>query len=128
MTNTTKLFDLAELAEAAYANFTNFNTSTPPSDIKIKLVASSFTEVQATEFAKHWKVVHHQADTVGGFSGTLFQRIENDPISGYQAGQLVYAVRGTAGPSDLTTDTGDISIDGLALDQIVCQTASNTFH
>lgn len=131
MTATTKLFELAQLAEASYADLQNsVNNSTNLIKALIDKKANGdykFSESQATEFASHWKVIHHQPNTSGflgtalhAFSGTLFERIDDDPISGYQAGQLVYATRGTEPlDGDLLTDVGDISADGLALDQIV---------
>ncbi|MCD2452583.1 putative Ig domain-containing protein [Methylicorpusculum oleiharenae] len=120
MTNVAKVFELAQLAEASYANFIALNVN-----LKDELKNASFNDMafsisQADEFALHWKVVSHQPDTDSGFSATLFQRIDDDPVSGYQADQFFYAIRGTAGNSDLLgADLGDIVQDGLALDQLV---------
>ena len=48
------------------------------SDIQKALIkgnehASKFTETQATDFTTHWKVVAQKPNTTTGFSGTLFQ-------------------------------------------------------
>lgn len=123
MTNITKLFELAQLAEASYADFTK-------SDKKAALISENFSSAQADDFLSNWQDIHHQKDTSGvlgelfhGFSATLFEYIgeDNSANGGYKPGDLVYAVRGTAGVvSDLIpTDGGDIVLDGLALDQIV---------
>ncbi|MFI3158147.1 MAG: calcium-binding protein, partial [Methylococcaceae bacterium] len=128
MTNSTQLFDLAQLAEASYAEFNLFADNND--GVITALIAKGFASAQATELTNHWQVIHHQQDTTGilgevfsGFSATLFEYIgeDNSANGGYKPGDLVYAVRGTAGVvSDLIpTDGGDIVLDGLALDQIV---------
>ena len=135
MTNTTKLFDLAQLAEASYAIFdpSVYRNSQKLIDRLVNLQndgSYDFSATQAAELTNHWQVIHHQQDTTGilgevfsGFSATLFEYIgeDNSANGGYKPGDLVYAVRGTAGVvSDLIpTDGGDIVLDGLALDQIV---------
>lgn len=123
MTATTKLFELGQLAEASYADFTvaSVNGTINPDTMSKALDNSSlFSLSQANEFAAHWQVASHQPDTSNGFSATLFQRIDDDPISGYISGQYVYAIRGTMGSDDLfVADGGDIVMDGLAIDQII---------
>jgi hypothetical protein len=81
----------------------------------------AFSATQASEFAEHWRVVHHQSNTESGFSATLFERIDDDPLGGFQAGELVYAIRGTEAGTigDISADVGDIMLDGLAINQIV---------
>lgn len=122
MTQVTKLFELGQLSEASYANLVSNMT---PSALIIQLQNAGFNDMkfsatQAAEFADNWQVATHQADTASGYSGTLFRYIGNDPNSGFANGQYVYAIRGTAGETDLVgADGGDIVLDGLALDQIV---------
>jgi len=113
MIDSKKIYELAQLAEASYADF---QIADPARGLQL----IKFSDTQASEFVKHWRVVAHQHNTESGFSATLFQRIDTDPVTGFQAGQYVYAVRGTEpGLQDLSTDLGDIVADGLALDQIV---------
>jgi hypothetical protein len=130
MTNTTKLFALAQLAEASYAEFDKFSGDAIYSDTEIRNALINlqedgdynFSDTQATTFADNWRVVHHQQNLTSGFSATLFEYIGNDPNSGFTAGELVYAPRGTEGVFSLdlwVADLGDIVTDGLALDQIV---------
>ncbi len=84
-----------------------------------------FQKAQANAFLSHWQVLDHQPNTASGFSGTLFQRIDDDPINGYEAGDLVFALRGTE--TGLTTILDDlyradymgIVANGLAFRQIV---------
>lgn len=66
MTNTKKLFELAQLAEASYAEFNLFG-------VNEALQKTKFSSTQATEFAAHWSVASHQANTGSGFSATLFE-------------------------------------------------------
>ncbi|MFZ3086872.1 MAG: putative Ig domain-containing protein [Methylotenera sp.] len=115
MTNTLKFFDLVQLAEASYADFTNSN-------MEQALLDSKFSANQAAEFAKHWRAVDHIPDTWSGFSGTLFQRIDADSVSGYQANAYVFAIRGSTPDNlgiDFRADLGDIFIDGVAYEQVV---------
>lgn len=116
MTEANKLFEFAELAEASYADFANLSPKAA-----LTTSGSSFSSTQAEGFLNHWRIVYHQPDTTEGFSATLFQRIDTDPIGGFQAGQYVYAIRGTSEILiDLVgADANDIATDGLALDQIV---------
>lgn len=57
--------------------------------------ASKFTELQATNFVKHWTVVAQQADTTTGLSGTLFRCTADDPSTGAKDGELVMSFRST---------------------------------
>lgn len=115
-------FQQAQLAEAAYADFLKPNIT-----IEQALRNEGFSESQATAFVAHWKVVDQYpapltilgVEIGSGFSGTLFQRIDDDPISGAKAGEYSFAVRGTAGATDLVADASDVLTDGIALDQVV---------
>lgn len=118
------LFQQAQLAEAAYADFWDENSNqvlVDAGDIKDALLAldPAFSETQAQQFIEEWEVVAHQPDTETGFSATLFRRLMADPISGYEIGDYAYAIRGTAGVTDLQEDLGNIVPDTLALEQIV---------
>ena len=117
MTNTLQLFELAQLAEASYAHYWDEKTNKviqADDDIVAAIIASGFSQnpsdpnasTQASELTQHWRVVSHQPNTANGFSATLFQRIDDDPIAGFQAGQYVYAIRGTEpdNSADLSTD------------------------
>lgn len=77
------LFQQAQLAEAAYANFwdSNFNSLISNSeDVKKALIATTFSDTQATEFIKHWRVISQYTATGlfgqtwlgSGFSATVF--------------------------------------------------------
>lgn len=122
---TNSLFEQAQLAEAAYANFWDDITNTLITD-QAKVIAAlkgedgdGFSETQAQEFTNNWEIISHQPDTDTGFSATLFRRKTDDPVSGYKAGDYVYAIRGTAGIVDFQEDLGNIVADTLALEQIV---------
>lgn len=120
--DTTTLYQQALLAEVAYADFAtaiNSDGSFDSGKTKTALIAKGLSPVQADEFTTNWKVISHQPDTDSGFSATLFQRITADPIAGYKIGDYSYAVRGTAGLTDLAEDISNIAQDGLALEQIV---------
>lgn len=115
MTDALRLFDLAQLAEASYADFTS-------SDKKQALKDEGFSETQATEFLTHWQVVNQMPDTIHGFSATLFQRVDSDPLTGAQAGDYAFAIRGSTPDNlgiDFQIDASDIFADGIALDQMV---------
>ena len=76
MTTTTKMFELAQLAEASYALLEG--TENNSNLLKARLIAQNgdnydFSLTQATEFAAHWSVASHQANTGSGFSATLFE-------------------------------------------------------
>jgi hypothetical protein len=83
MTNTKKLFELAELAEASYAKFNLFG------QLENALTDSKFSQIQATAFAAHGRVASHQSNTGSGFSATLFE----DTTA---SGNYTLAIRGTA--------------------------------
>lgn len=117
-------YELSQLAEAAYANLLNDSGGQiiDRRDLENHLRASSFSAKQAEQFASHWQVVHHLPNTESGFSGTVFRRIDTDPVAGYQAGDLVFALRGTEGAfsRDLwLADIHEIVGNGLAYSQII---------
>ena len=121
--NTTELYDLGLLAEVAYGNFINDEGKVIIVENDIKKILQGkdidgvenfnlkLSKTQAEAFITDWQIVAHQTDTETGFSATLFQYKET--------GEQVYSIRGTAGGTDLSTDVGDIVIDGLAIHQIV---------
>src|SRR5579885_55084 len=123
MSHTTSLFDQIQLAEASYANLFDTNTQstiTNPDDVKQSLVnkqpdgSYDFSEVQATEFIQHWKVVNHQPNEPSGFSATLFESID-------RPGEYTLAFRGTEqfNADILSADFGGITLQGAAFNQIV---------
>ena len=115
------LFQQAQLAEAAYADFSN-----PDVTVFQALLNEGMSDAQATDFLAHWQVVDHLPNTDSGFSGTVFRRIDDDPVTGLKAGDLVFAMRGTEG-TDLQgayddlyqTDFNEIVKNGLAFRQII---------
>ncbi|MDR3158363.1 MAG: hypothetical protein LBU11_04990 [Zoogloeaceae bacterium] len=118
--NTKDLFDYAELAEASYVRFDLLKKDFSDESVKTALTTKEadgkeykgeFSATQADDFVAKWQVVSHIPDTDSGFSATLFREKET--------GKYVYALRGTAGKQDLSTDFGDLVIDGLAFFQIV---------
>jgi hypothetical protein len=50
--------------------------------------ASAFPEPLARTFADDWKILDQRINTGTGFSGTLFQRLNSDPLTGGRAGAL----------------------------------------
>jgi pimeloyl-ACP methyl ester carboxylesterase len=85
--------------------------------------SSKFTESEAIKFAAEWEVVDQRANTETGFSGTLFRRIKDDPVTGAKAGELVLSFRSTefiddAARDNLATNTYEIKNTGYAWGQI----------
>lgn len=129
MADTTKIFDMASLAEAAYATFVDGNGALLVSN-KVELIArlqdfqndgdKDFSKTQAEEFAKHYRVVGQRPNTPSGYSGTVFERLDD---SGAGTGEYVFAQRGTEPTTqiglDLAVDLDDLVTDGLAWTQIV---------
>lgn len=116
MSTIQNLFQQAQLAEAAYADFLKPDTTTEQA-----LQAEGMSATQAADFATHWEVVHHLPNTDSGFSGTLFRRRDNDPVSGLKAGDLVFALRGTeqVGLDLFQADFNELVKNGLAFRQII---------
>ena len=96
-------------------------------DIKQALIdgnnhASKFTATQADDFLTHWKVVAQCPNTTTGFSGTLFQCIQDDPATGAKAGELTISFRSTEFIDDAIRDsaaTNTSTGSGLAFQQFV---------
>ena len=85
--------------------------------------ASKFTDIQAKDFTDHWIVVDQRINTGTGFSGTLFQCIQDDPVTGAKAGELTISFRSTEFVDDavrdnLATNTLEIFKTGWAWGQI----------
>jgi hypothetical protein len=85
--------------------------------------SSKFTESEAIKFAAEWEVVDQRANTETGFSGTLFRRIKDDPVTGAKAGEFVLSFRSTefiddAARDNLATNTQEIKSTGWAWGQI----------
>jgi Ca2+-binding RTX toxin-like protein len=105
MTTANNLFVQTQLSEAAYADFSG-TTGT-----KQSLIASGFSDAQATEFVKEWSVVDHIPDTHNGFSATIFKN--------NSTGKYTLAIRGSTDPVDFDADRGIIVDDGIAAGQLV---------
>ena len=57
--------------------------------------SSKFSNAQAEQFAREWRVAAHQPNTNTGFSGTVFECLVTDPARGLVQGQLVMSFRST---------------------------------
>lgn len=111
MTTIQELFQQAQLAEAAYADFSDPNVSIIAA-LQNTNNGGSFTEAQATEFVKHWKVVNQVPDLASGFSATVFESLD-DP------GHYSLAIRGSLQWADFLEDAGIFATDGVAVSQVV---------
>ncbi|WP_141243668.1 calcium-binding protein, partial [Pseudomonas indica] len=87
--------------------------------------ASKFTptQVELSGLTSDWTVVEHLSNTSTGFSGTLFKRIKDDPITGAKAGELVMSFRSTeflddAARDNQATNAMEIKSFGWAFGQI----------
>jgi hypothetical protein len=56
---------------------------------------SRFTLPEAEYFADHWIVLDQRPNTLTGFSGTLFQCVQDDPRTGAKAGDRTISFRST---------------------------------
>lgn len=65
---------------------------------------SKFTTVQAENFIKHWRVLDQKLNTSTGFSGTLFECIADDPVTGAKVGERVLSFRSTEFIDDAARD------------------------
>ncbi|MCU7864187.1 MAG: hypothetical protein KZQ92_09455, partial [Candidatus Thiodiazotropha sp. (ex Lucinoma borealis)] len=101
------------LSDAAYADFRGALTETR---LKQLLTDSGFTQTQATDFVRHWRVADHQPDTASGFSATVFERLD-DSRNG--TGEFAIAMRGTMGLVDIGEDIFSLSVQGVAREQAV---------
>ncbi|MBV2090537.1 MAG: hypothetical protein KUF72_06575 [Candidatus Thiodiazotropha sp. (ex Ctena orbiculata)] len=115
-------YEYALLSEASYTDLEGIRDS---DDLKTALVNlnsivdedKGFSQIQAEDFVRHWRVAHHLPNTSTGFSATVFERVHNP-------GEFVFAMRGTEPTAqlgiDLTlADIADIGADGIALNQAI---------
>ncbi|MDA8452792.1 hypothetical protein M5C97_24620 [Acidovorax sp. NCPPB 3859] len=85
--------------------------------------ASKFVVSQAAKFAEGWQVLDQMANTSTGFSGTLFRRVRDDPVTGAKAGETVLSFRSTefiddAARDNKATNVLEIKETGFAWGQI----------
>ena len=114
----TRTFMNAEVSEASYADFRvalQPDGSYRTSDVIVALkniggTDKGFSQTQAADFVKHWRVASHQPDMASGFSATLFESLDNP-------GTYTLAIRGTTNAADLSTDIWGIGALGVARDQ-----------
>jgi hypothetical protein len=66
--------------------------------------ASRFTASEAEKFKTHWKVLDQLPNTPTGFSGALFECIEDDPATGAKKGEYVISFRSTEFIDDAVRD------------------------
>ena len=121
MINSLSLFEQAQLAEAACASFKGHTVD--KNEIRKALIENKFSNTQATEFLKHWRVADQYA-TAGtdkdnlltnkgsGFSATLFESLD-------RPGEYTFAIRGSIGLNDFKADLDLIFNSGIAAVQIV---------
>jgi len=97
-------FSGAVLSQASYADF-DFDAGYTVAKFRSHLVSQGFSESEADRIVSEWRVVDQKPNTVTGFSGTLFERIDE---SGAGTGEFYLAVRGTEpsiiNPADLISD------------------------
>ena len=126
MINSLSLFEQIQLAEAAYASFKG-KIGNNMADVGVALQdkdgGSEFSQTQAEEFLKHWRVADQYA-TAGtdkdnlltnkgsGFSATLFESLD-------RPGEYTFAIRGSIGANDFKADLDLIDNSGIAAVQIV---------
>ncbi|MDO4693498.1 MAG: hypothetical protein Q4A62_02575 [Eikenella sp.] len=85
--------------------------------------ASKFTENQAIEFSKSWKVIAHVGNTTTGFSATVFEALNDNTAAGIRAGDQVISFRSTefiddAARDNQATNTLEIADKGFAFGQL----------
>lgn len=86
--------------------------------------ASSFTDVQAQQFAQDWQLIAYQENTSTGFSGSVFKYTgATDPSKGLVHDQLVMSFRSTefiddAARDNQATNSLEIKETGWAFGQI----------
>ena len=127
--NTTKsnvIFSMTALAEASYTRFDGpevgvtteaknaLGESFQSTDLK-----GYFSASQANDFVKNWRLVAHQPNTATGFSGSVFERLNQ--TTGNGTGQYTLALRGTEElVLDLAVaDIGQLVGNGAAFDQVI---------
>lgn len=131
-----KIINYTLLSEAAYANFWDDKVDTQITDLKQIAFCLIDKEVGKTWLdpkgngeksainiiVDNYDIISHQPNTASGFSATLFQEFKRDRSGNIvEKGEYVLAIRGTEHKTkeDIGTDVGDITFDGLAVDQIV---------
>ncbi|MCG8090916.1 MAG: hypothetical protein JAY62_14295 [Candidatus Thiodiazotropha endolucinida] len=75
-------YEYALLSEASYADLEGIRDS---DDLKTALVNlngivdedKGFSQIQAEDFVRHWRVAHHLPNTSTEFSATVFERVDN---------------------------------------------------
>lgn len=130
MIDAANVSDYADLSLASYASFGvipvgGFLSGQALKAALQKASPEDWTTARADEFVKHWRAVDHVLDDGSwlddirtgnkGYSATIFERLDN----GVPTGEYVYAIRGTAGVTDLIEDVGNLVANGLAWEQIV---------
>ncbi|MCU7850517.1 MAG: hypothetical protein KZQ89_21605 [Candidatus Thiodiazotropha sp. (ex Lucinoma kastoroae)] len=114
-----EFYQQATISEASYSDFRVARLSDGSYDadlVKSELIGDGFTEIQATDFIRHWRVADHQPDTTSGFSATLFERLGD---GGSRTGEYTLAMRGTMGLTDIGEDIFSLSVQGIAREQAV---------
>ena len=96
------LFGITPLSPVG--TITGSGSMTPGTLTKGNERSSTFTDVQAQQFAKDWEVVEHQGDSATGFSGTLFKCLRDDPARGLKKDELVLSFRSTEFADDAARD------------------------
>ena len=127
MATISEYFDQAQLSEAAYSEglqsgWFGGGTEQFPSPYALRLMneGKGMSKTQAIDFANKYKVIEQYTDPESGFSGMVFEKMDEE---GNPTGQFCMAIRGTERSSlgnfwdDLMTDIADIGADGIAIDQ-----------
>ncbi|UZH44154.1 calcium-binding protein [Roseateles amylovorans] len=84
---------------------------------------SRFTYIDATNMTKNWNIAAHCPNTATGFSGTLLECRQDDPITGAKKGELILSFRSTEFIDDAVrdnkaTNTLEVFNTGFAWGQI----------
>jgi hypothetical protein len=127
--NSSDYLKYANLQMAAEAFLKVGNVESYSDDALVKALVlgnkhnSKFTELQAGDFAAHWKALDQEANTAAGFSGTLFVCILDDPLTGAKTGERVISLRSTefvddAARDNEATNTLEVKEFGFAFGQI----------
>jgi hypothetical protein len=124
----TDLLKYVNLQMAAEAFLVDPSTGAFKPDLKVALtdgneLVSRFTQTQAKEFLKHWRVVAQMPNTETGFSGTVFECTTDDPLTGAKANERVLSLRSTEFVDDhlrdnQATNTLEIFATGFAWGQL----------
>jgi hypothetical protein len=123
-TDLLKYVDLQMAAEAFLVDATGaFVPNLPKALTDGNELVSRFTQTQAKEFLKHWRVVTQMPNTKTGFSGTVFECRVDDPLTGAKARERVLSLRSTEFVDDhlrdnQATNTLEIFATGFAWGQL----------